>query len=173
MCVNSRIEHTRAIPESFELFYRREHGRAVAIGYALTGTREGAEDLVHDAFEALHRRWPDIVDPAAYLRRTLTNLSTSRFRKLGSEARTLDRLRRRRDEFVELEPADAELWAAVRALPRGQRAVVVLFYVEDRSIEDVAQILEIAPGTTKSSLHDARLALARALGTSDAKERSV
>jgi RNA polymerase sigma factor (sigma-70 family) len=103
----------------------------------------------------------------------LTNLSTSRLRKLGSEARTLDRLRRRRDEFVELEPADAELWAAVRALPRGQRAVVVLYYVEDRSIEDVAQILEIAPGTTKSSLHDARHALARALGTSDAKERSV
>lgn len=169
-CVNPGIEHNSAITESFESFYQRERRRALAIAYALTGTREGAEDLVQDAFEALHPRWTEILEPAAYLRRTMTNLSTSRFRRLGSEARALDRLRRRRREFVELEPADAELWSAVAALPLGQRAVVVLYYLEDRSIDDVAQILEIAPGTAKSSLHDARAALARVLGTVDVKE---
>ncbi len=169
-CVNSSIDHTRPITEPFESFYQREHGRAVSIAYALTGTREGAEDLVQDAFEALHRKWVDVVDPAAYLRRTLTNLSTSRYRKLGSETRALDRLRRRRHEFAELEPADAELWAAVAALPHGQRAVVALYYLEDRSIDDIARVLEIAPGTAKSALHDARAALARKLGASDPEE---
>ena len=169
-CVNSNIEHTRAITEPFESFYQRERDRALTIAYALTGSREGAEDLVQDAFEALHLKWADVVDPAAYLRRTLTNRSTSRFRKLGSETRALDRLRRRRHEFAELEPADAGLWAAVTSLPKGQRAVVALYYLEDRSIDEVARILEIAPGTAKSALHDARAALARKLGASDPEE---
>ena len=169
-CVIVGIEETPAITETFEAFYQREHGRVLVLAYALTGRRDGAEDLAQDAFEALHRRWAEILEPAAYLRRTIANLSTSRFRKLGSESRALDRLRGRRHEFSELEPTDAELWSAVKALPPRQRAVVALYYLEDRSIDDVARLLEIAPGTAKSTLYDARAALARALGTSDTEE---
>lgn len=169
-CVIVGIKQTPAITEAFEVFYEREHGRALALAYALTGVRESAEDLAHDTFEALHRRWAEIIDPVAYLRRSITNRSTSRFRTLGSETRALARLRGRRFEFVELVPVDAELWTAVRALPPRQRAVVALYYLEDRSIDDIAQLLEIAPGTAKSTLHDARKALARSLGTTDGEE---
>ena len=39
------------------------------------------------------------------------------------------------------------------------REVIVLFYLEDRSIADVAQILDLPEGTVKSHLHRARRAL--------------
>lgn len=166
----SGIDETALIDEGFDRFFRGEHGRALALAYSLSGNRAAAEDLTQDAFLAVHRQWNEIDDPGAYLRRTLANLAASRFRRLGSEARTVARLQRRRDEFAELEPEDAEFWHAVRALPARQRAVVALFYVEDRAVSDIAAILEIAPGTVKSTLHDARAGLARALGLTVTEE---
>jgi RNA polymerase sigma-70 factor (ECF subfamily) len=44
-------------------------------------------------------------------------------------------------------------------LPEIQREVITLFYLEERSIEDVAEILDIPEGTVKSHLHRARRAL--------------
>jgi RNA polymerase sigma-70 factor (ECF subfamily) len=54
-------------------------------------------------------------------------------------------------------------WTAVRALPDRQRAVVVLHYLEDRPITDVATVLGIAEGTVKATLAHARRSLARTL----------
>jgi RNA polymerase sigma-70 factor (ECF subfamily) len=63
-----------------------------------------------------------------------------------------------------LPDADEAVWAAVRALPPRQAQVVALFYVDDRSVADIARILECAEGTVKAHLHAARQALSRALG---------
>ena len=56
-----------------------------------------------------------------------------------------------------------DLATAIRELPMGQRAVVHLFYREDLSIDEIAAILEIPPGTVKSRLHHAREALKQQL----------
>jgi RNA polymerase sigma-70 factor (ECF subfamily) len=61
------------------------------------------------------------------------------------------------------DPVSDEWWAAVRALPDRQRAVVVLHYVEDRSVLDVAEVLGIAEGTVKATLSRARRTLARTM----------
>ena len=52
-----------------------------------------------------------------------------------------------------------ELEQCLSKLPEMQREVITLFYLEERSIEDVAQILDIPEGTVKSHLHRARRAL--------------
>jgi RNA polymerase sigma-70 factor (ECF subfamily) len=52
-----------------------------------------------------------------------------------------------------------ELEQCLSRLPEMQREVITLFYLEERSIEDVAQILDIPEGTVKSHLHRARRAL--------------
>jgi len=52
-----------------------------------------------------------------------------------------------------------ELERCLSKLPEMQREVITLFYLEEKSIEDVAQILDIPEGTVKSHLHRARRAL--------------
>jgi RNA polymerase sigma-70 factor (ECF subfamily) len=54
----------------------------------------------------------------------------------------------------------AEIKQLLERLPRVQREVITLFYLEDQSIQDVAQMLDLPRGTVKSHLHRARRALA-------------
>lgn len=62
---------------------------------------------------------------------------------------------------------DRRWWEAVRALPDRERAAVTLHYVEDLPIAEVAAILDIAPGTVKSTLSHARDKLRAALAPED------
>jgi len=54
----------------------------------------------------------------------------------------------------------AEIKQLLERLPTVQREVITLFYLEDQSIQDVAQMLDLPEGTVKSHLHRARQALA-------------
>ncbi len=164
------IEQTAPITDAFDRFFRDERARVVALAYALSGNQAAAEDLAQDAFLAVHQRWDSIDDPGAYIRRTVANLASSRFRRLGRESNVLARMRGRRQEFSELAPEDAEFWQAVASLPPRQRAVVALFYVDDQSVAKIAEALDLAPGTVKSTLHDGRAALAVSLGTAYSEE---
>jgi RNA polymerase sigma factor (sigma-70 family) len=56
---------------------------------------------------------------------------------------------------------------AVARLPATQRAVVVLYYVNDLSVREIAEILSIPEGTVKSRLHYGRVSLKRELGLTD------
>ena len=56
-----------------------------------------------------------------------------------------------------------QLLAALRALPEGTRAVVVLKYFEDRSVEEIAAQLAVPVGTVKSRLFNARRMLCELL----------
>jgi RNA polymerase sigma factor (sigma-70 family) len=59
--------------------------------------------------------------------------------------------------------ADVELRQCVAALPARQREVTVWFYYVDLPVDVIADILGITVGTVKSTLSDARAALARLL----------
>ena len=58
---------------------------------------------------------------------------------------------------------DAQLWRLVEALPDRQRQAIVLFYQEDRSIEDIAGMLGMPVNTVKTHLHRGRARLAAML----------
>jgi RNA polymerase sigma-70 factor (ECF subfamily) len=154
-------------PETFEDFYRREYVSVVGLAYALSGSRSGAEDLAQEAFLAAHRNWEKIIGydrPGAWVRRVVANLSVSTFRRGIAEARALARAAvGQPTEIPDLGAAQPSFWAAVRALPRRQAQVVALFYLEDLPISDVAEILDMTPGTVKRHLHRGRQTLARRL----------
>jgi RNA polymerase sigma-70 factor (ECF subfamily) len=152
---------------SFEDLYRRDRRAVVALAYALSGSRSGAEELAQEAFLAAFKAWDRIgayEDPGAWVRRVVVNRSVSGVRRRVAEVRALARLANRPAPPGELATADAEFWRAVRALPHRQAQVVALHYVEDRSVADIAGILECAEGTVKSHLFRARHALATSLG---------
>ncbi len=157
-----------ARPEPFEAFYRREFRRVVAMAYALSGSRLIAEDLAQEAMIAAHRSWDKIglyERPDAWVRRVVSNLSVSMYRRRMAEAKAVVRLTARWNEAIpEMEPEDEQFWAAVRSLPRQQKSAVALFYLEDMSVDDIAEVLDCSPSTAKVHLYKGRKNLAAKLG---------
>lgn len=153
--------------ERFEDFYRREFPAVLGLAAALSGSRWAAEDLAQEAFLAAHRDWQRIGSyerPGAWVRRVVANLAVSSFRRRTVEARALARIAfGDRSSVVDPMAGDPEFWGAVRALPRRQAQVVALHYLEDLPVSEVAEILDISPGSVKRHLHEGRRTLARRL----------
>jgi RNA polymerase sigma-70 factor (ECF subfamily) len=153
---------------SFEGFYRREFRAMVALAYALSGSRSAAEDLAQEAMVVAHQRWDEVARlerPDAWVRRVVSNMAVSAYRKRRSELRALARLAGRRQEVLApMEPADEEFWGAVRALPHKQAQAVALHYLDDMSVNDIAEVLDCSPSTAKVHLFRGRKNLAAALG---------
>jgi RNA polymerase sigma-70 factor, ECF subfamily len=152
--------------DTFEAFYRREYPKMVAVAAAVSGNRAIAEDLAQDAMVRAHRHWGRISGyerPGAWVRRVTINLSLSASKRVAAELKRLLRLA----EPGTLPPPEApddSVWSAVAQLPGKQRAAVALHYLEDRSIDEIATILEISPATARVHLHRGRQALATTLG---------
>lgn len=152
--------------EQFETFYKDHYRTVLAVVLGLTKRAADAEDITQDAFLKAQRRWDEVSGyqyPVAWVKRVAVNLAMSRFRRLAAETRALLRVGSDQDTVEPAESAD-ELWAAVRALPRLQAQCVALFYIDDLSVVQISEVLDVAQGTVKSSLSRARAALARTLG---------
>jgi len=151
----------------FETLFRREHPRLVALGLGLTGDREVARELAQEAMLRAFIDWSKVrrySAPAAWLRRVVINQAVDVHRRQVVERRTLQRVHRS-DVVVDTvgDPASSWWWRAVRELPERQRIAVALFYVDDYSIAEIAEVMEVRQGTVKASLSHARTALAAAL----------
>ena len=134
-------------------------GRSAALlrtAYLLTGNRADAEDLLQTALAKTYLSWDRIRDREAvdgYVRRIMVNTQTSWWRRRKVDERPTDRLPDRsggRDDTADLELHDA-LWTALSALPKRQRAMVVLRYYEDLSEAETARVMGVSIGTVKST----------------------
>ena len=67
------------------------------------------------------------------------------------------------DQFLIRREREAEFMALLGQLPLPQRSVLLLHFVEDFSIEEIARITETSPGTVKSRLHYAKKTLRKTL----------
>jgi RNA polymerase sigma-70 factor (ECF subfamily) len=146
------------IPGRFEEFFQEEYRPMVALAYALTGRWDVAEDLAQEGFLRAHRDWQRVGAmeyPGAWMRRVVTNLAMSRFRRLRSAAAAALRLTVDTSAPAP-EPPHATFWEEVRDLPKRQRQVIALRYVEDLTVADIAAILGVAEGTVKALLHQGR-----------------
>lgn len=156
---------------AFADFYAAEARAVVGLAIALTGDPGAGEDVAQEAFARAYRDWDRIGaydNPGAWVRRVVVNLSVSRWRRRRSERRALTRLRSHAATAeAAFEPVDHAFWAAVRSLPRDQAMAVGLFYIEDRSVADIAACMDRPENTVKSLLHRARARLAELLEMED------
>ncbi len=147
----------------FDQFFNDSYRRTLGLAYAVTGDRGHAEDIVQEAFAAAHRRWVSVAaynDPQAWVRRLVLNKASSRWRRIGREVRALARFAgRATPDAVDLPLRSAQFWAAVASLPARQAETVALFYVEDLSVVEVAELLGCSVGTVKTHLFRARQTL--------------
>jgi len=161
--------------ESFDMFFRREYTRLVSLSYALSGSRELAEDAVQESMVTAYRRWDEISrmeQPAAYVRRMCVNRATSSLRRRLAEGRALLRLAGRPRGFATIPEDSEKFWSEVRRLPTRQAQTVALHYGCDLSVEETAAVLGMAAGTVKSHLHRARNTLAGRFQLDPAHERA-
>jgi RNA polymerase sigma-70 factor (sigma-E family) len=118
----------------------------------LTGNVADAEDLLQTALVRLAGRWStEIRDPNAYVKRSLVNLASSRWRsrRRREHLESLERPRSVPDHAAAQAESDA-LVRALRQLPARQRLIVVLRYVEGLSEREAAQLADCSVGTVKS-----------------------
>src|SRR4051794_39125215 len=153
-----------------EALYREHVPGARRLGYLLTGNRELAEDVVHDAFIRVAGRLRQIRDPeafGAYLRRAVVNAVRSHYRHKAVVDRYVARVGAMAAHDTHHDP-DSELrdvlWAALQTLPERQREAIVCRFYLDMSERDTATVLGCPPGTVKSSVSRGLEGLRAAVG---------
>jgi RNA polymerase sigma-70 factor (sigma-E family) len=132
---------------SFDAFFRQEYDRAVRLAWLLTRSSAGCEDVVQDAFAAVHARFDTLDNPGGYLRTTVLNGCRRWHRSNTREDR---RLRLVSANDMASQPEVREMVDALQGLPYRQRAVLVLRYWADMTEAEIAQTLGCRPGTVKS-----------------------
>jgi RNA polymerase sigma-70 factor (ECF subfamily) len=163
--------------EALGLLYDRHQRLVYRTALGITGNSEAAADLLQDVFLRLFRYANNFdsdrpLEPWLY--RMTTNLSytwikTSQ-RWLHPLEELVDRiasigLRSPYDEIDRNEEREA-VQNALFSLPLPQRVVVVMYYLNDLSLAEISEILEVPVGTVKSRLHYGRLALKKKLAAS-------
>lgn len=154
---------------SFDEFYANAAARVVRHAFALTGDLAEAQDIAQEAFARAWQRWPAVSrcdSPQAWVRRVATNLAVSRWRKLRV-ARSAAAYRTAEQHAPEIGPDTVALVAGLRTLPERQRLVLVLHYLGDCTIEQIAAELGCPAGSVKGWLARGRAALAAAMRADD------
>jgi RNA polymerase sigma-70 factor (sigma-E family) len=124
----------------------------IRFAYLLTGNPHEAEDLVQSALLKVYRHWGTVDSPDSYVRRAIINEHNSWWRRpsrrrevTSSDLVTFTGSSASADVYP-----DHDLRAQVSALPRQQRAAIVLRYYEDLTEAQTAAILGCSIGTVKS-----------------------
>jgi RNA polymerase sigma-70 factor, ECF subfamily len=156
--------------DAFEELYRQHARRLFSLVFRMTGSAEDAEDLLQEVFLQAHRKLAGFRGESTlgtWLYRLAMNHCLDHLRgrgaKMGRSTESLD---------VEdaVEPAAyapivptavsrVDLERAIAALPDGYRAAFLLHDVEGFEHREVAKILGVSEGTSKSQVHKARMKL--------------
>ena len=150
-----RTERVAVEPASGGLadLFQERYEPMVRLAYLVIGDREAAEEVVQDAFLALHRHWDRVEQPGAYLRTSVVNGCTSWGRR-----RTLERERQTATPDSTSFVVD-ELWLSIQTLPERQRTAIVQRYYADLPDDEIATILGCRRVTVRTSIHRALAAL--------------
>jgi RNA polymerase sigma-70 factor (ECF subfamily) len=158
-------------PEAFRRLVDRHRDAVVETARRIVRSREEAEEVAQDAFVRAWRALPGFREEARF--------STWLYRIVTRRAIDVaNTLRRRPERMIAGDPGALENLAAparrglpptdltrleriLAELPPVRRAIVTLFYLRDQSIEEIAGIVDLPPGTVKSHLYRSRSILRR------------
>lgn len=147
--------------DSPEAVIRRYSDMVYRLAFARTGNRSDAEDLYQEVFLRYLTKAPAFTSEdhrKAWLLRVAVNCA-NRFHTAP--------WRRRTEPLSEAlsvpAPEGEDLWEELRRLPERDRTVLHLYYYEDMTTEEIAQMLDRNPATVRSQLLRARAKLKKLL----------
>ena len=161
--------------EAFESLYREHSSRLFSLTVRMLGNRTDAEDMLQEIFLTAHRKLQSYRGDArlgTWLFRLATNLCLDHLR---SKSARMHQATSSLDDDNAKEPVshapgpvigtvqNIDMERAVARLPQGCRAAFLLHDVEGFEHREVAAMLGISEGTSKSQVHKARLKLRRFL----------
>jgi RNA polymerase sigma-70 factor, ECF subfamily len=159
------VERCRAgEPGAFEEIYRQHAARVFSIASRFAGSRDEGQDLLQEVFLLVHRKIGTFKGEAAlgtWIYRLATNCCLdflrSRQHREQQATEVLDQAVGHPERAVgALRVERLDLERAIAQLPPGYRAAFVLHDVEGFDHAEVARLLDIAEGTSKSQVHKAR-----------------
>jgi RNA polymerase sigma-70 factor (ECF subfamily) len=146
-------------PDAFEALYLRYRDWVYRLAWRFTGNRADALDVLQETFTYLLGKFPGFELTAAmttFLYPVVRHVSFTIRRKSSrftSEEEILNELAAPKSE--ESEQYRSELSAVLIVLSDEHREVLIMRFVDDMSLQEIAAVLEIPLGTVKSRLHNA------------------
>lgn len=135
-----------------------------AAAFSVCRCKEDAEDAVQDAFIKYHTSDKEF-ESAEHIKSWLIRVTVNRAKDISSSYSRKNSVPL--EEYTASVPfesrEESDLFTAVMKLDKKYRTVIHLFYYEDCSIDEIAQILGSSPGTVKSRLSRARQKLKQTL----------
>jgi RNA polymerase sigma-70 factor (ECF subfamily) len=170
--------------DALGILYDRHRRMVYRTALGIVGDTEAAADLLQDVFLRLHR-FAGRVDESRplepWLYRVTANLSYTWvkrrkrwFSPLEDIAEWLSGNKKQTPHHLaELDEESQQVRQAISTLPLRQRVVIVLYYINDLSLQEISEILEVPEGTVKSRLHYGRQALKKHLGMLDERTPEI
>jgi RNA polymerase sigma-70 factor (ECF subfamily) len=150
--------------QAFEELYRRHSVRLYNLAYRMCGNTADAEDLLQEIFLLVHRKLPTFKGGSAlgtWLYRLAMNhcldYLRSRAHRMGERSEPLDIAHPARSQPIDWPLTRVDLERAVAELPEGCRIAFLLHDVEGFDHQEIARILDVKEGTSKSQVHKARM----------------
>lgn len=155
---------------AYEILYQRYHRRTYSLALRMTNSQTEAEDLTQEVFIQLYRKIGSFRGDSAFstwLHRLTVNQVLMHFRRrsVKNERTSEDGEMPEQTVAGSTNPRKMQvidriaLKNAIAELPNGYRNVFILHDIEGYEHEEVARLLSISVGTSKSQLHKARLKL--------------
>ena len=138
--------------------FNLHYARLVRSLTVICGNSEEAADAVQDAFVKAHLKWRKIStydDPVGWIRRVAINKVRDGHRSRVRRDRAVERMGHE-VKLTSEQPDISEVAELLSTLPKQQRAAAAMFYVEQLSVLEIAQALEVSEGAVKFHLHQAR-----------------
>ena len=174
--------------DAFERLVRKWAPRVLAVCHARVHRPDAAEELAQEAMFRAYKALPTIADPDKFgswlcgiaVRVCLDWLKSARrsavsFSALGDDATPgsiPDPRQSSREGALSEEEQRQKLMAEVNLLPEKHREVVMLYYYNDCTYQELAEMLDVSAATINARLTQARMMLRQRLGAADAKPAS-
>lgn len=153
--------------EDFRNLFADESAQVTRTVYLIVQDQGRAEEITQDAFVQLFRNWRKVVNydrPGAWVRQVAIRRAINAVNRERRLAAALARWLPTLEPVVPEGPdVSVEVMSALAQLAPRQRAALVLFYFEDRPVDEVAELLRCAPSTAGVHLHRGRERLAQLL----------